>query len=169
MKRNYLFFKSVASLLLITSLYSCTKSKDNNSDQLATLGKATITGSITAKLVDTVGATNQQAVKAGIVIQAWIDTKDYVLNPLTGGTTYAKKYFSTTTNADGFYFINVDVSKYQPATVHIEASDFEAGVLKKDASNPPELYTERHVFKSGPISDIVVNDGQTVITDIRYY
>lgn len=148
-------------------LYSCSKSKDTNTDQLASLGKATITGRVSAKTVDTIGAAAQQYCPSGTVIMGWIDTKDYVLtNDTTPGP--AKRYFTATTDANGFYTLTVDVSMYKSAVVHLEPNDFEYNVLRKNSLvSPATYYTDRHVFRSTS-STVVINNAQKVITDLSY-
>jgi len=162
--------KTIVFLSSISLMYSCAKNKNTNTDQLASMSKATITGRISAKLVDTVGAAATQYTTGGQVITAWVDTKDYVIasGPADTNAVYAKKYFTATSDANGYYSLSIDVSSYKAATVHIVASDFEYNVLMKKAGTPPTYYTDRHVFKSAAIAPIVINNGQKVITDIAY-
>lgn len=148
-------------------LYSCSKSKDTNTDQLASLGKATITGRISARIVDTVGADAEQYGPSGTVIMAWIDTKDLVIGSDPNAAT-AKRYFTATTDANGFYTLTVDVSMYRSATVHIEPNDFEYKVLHKNTLlSTPVYYTERQVFTS-PATTEEINNGQKKYNDISY-
>ncbi len=169
MKNRISAFKAILAISSVSVLFSCTKSKDNNTDQLASLGTATITGRVTARTVDTVGADNNQIVPSGIVVNAWIDTRDYVLNDMSG-TTYAKRYFSTTTNESGSYILTVDVSKYKSATIHIEPAPFEKDVLKKYTSgaNFGEIYYERKVFNSSTVPNMTINSNDKLIKDISY-
>jgi F0F1-type ATP synthase membrane subunit a len=165
--KNSSLIKAAVVLSSFSFLYSCSKSKDTNTDQLASLGKATITGRVAAKTVDTIGAATQQYAPSGTVIMAWIDTKDYVLgNDTTPGT--AKRYFTATTDANGFYTLSVDVSLHKSAVVHILPNDFEYNVLyKNNLVSPATYYTDRHIFRSTTSTE-VVNIGQKVISDISY-
>jgi hypothetical protein len=169
MKSTTTVTKSLAVLACAALLASCAKRKDNTVDQTAKMGKATITGRVTARLVDTVGAASSQNAPAGTVINAWIDTRDLVLNP-DPTATYANKYYTTTTDANGYYSFTIEVSPYKAANVHMLPSDFEANVLKKytTGANAGTLYNERHVFHAQPVGDHVGSDGQTSIVDITY-
>lgn len=168
MKNRNRVFGTAIALSSLSLLFSCTKSKDSNTDQLASLGKASITGVVIAKTVDTVGAITTQAAPGGVVINAWIDTKDYVLGASSGN--YARRYFSTTTNDAGFFSLDVDVSMYKPATLHIEPAQFEKNVLKKYTSGPNagDIYYERKVFNSSTVYNRTVNHNDKLIIDIPY-
>lgn len=169
MKSKTTLTKSFAVLACAAVLASCAKRKDNNVNQLSSLGTATLNGKVTARLVDTAGAAATQYVPAGKVIGAWVDTRDYVVNADPSGS-YARKYYTTTTDANGNYTFAIEVSPYKSATVHIIPSDFEANVLKLHTSGPDAgtTYTERKVFRAAPVADRVVGKDQVVIADIDF-
>lgn len=169
MKSKTIFTKSLLALSCAALLASCAKRKDNTVDQAASLSKATISGRVSARLVDTIGAVTPQYVGAGTVISAWVDTRDYVLNSDTG-TEYARKYFTGTTDANGYYHLDIEVSSTKAAKVHIIPSDFEASVLKLNYTGPAAgtTYTQRHVFTADPVADKTLNKGQSLIVDINY-
>lgn len=161
------YTKTLTALSLsgaVLAMASC-KSKDNNSDQLASLGKATISGKVMARLADTSGAAGTQYAPAGTVINAWLDSKDLVLNP--ANSNYARKYFTTTVDASGNYSLTVDVSQYKSATVHIMPADFEYNVVKKMTFPTDSVYTERHVFSSDTAMK-EVNNSDVKLLDINY-
>lgn len=168
MKNNIKLTKSLLVLSCAALLTSCAKRKDNSVDQMASMGKATISGKMTARLVDTLGAAAIQYVPAGKVINAWVDTRDYVVD--AGSGAYARKYYTTTTDANGTYSFSIDVSSYKSAVVNIVPSDFEADVVKKYASGPDagKVYTERRVFKPAPVSSREVSKDQAVIADVNF-
>lgn len=169
MKSKTTLTKSLAVLACAAFLASCAKRKDNNVNQLSSLGTATVTGRATARLVDTAGAAAMQYAPAGKVIGAWVDTRDYVVSA-DPSATYARKYYTTTTDANGYYSLSIEVSPYKSATVHIIPSDFEANVVKKYTMGPDmgTVYTERKVFHAAPVADRVVGKDQAVIADIDF-
>ncbi|MBX2905999.1 MAG: hypothetical protein KF744_08180 [Taibaiella sp.] len=169
MKSKTTVTKSLAVLACAALLASCAKRKDNTVDQTASLTTATITGKVSARLVDTAGAAATQYVSGGVVVNAWVDTRDYVLNADTN-KPYARKYYTATTDANGYYNFAIDVSPYKAATVHLEPSDFEANVLKVYTSGTEigTTYNMRHVFKPETIGGISLNKGQSRIIDINY-
>ena len=169
MKSKTTLTKSLAVLTCAALLASCAKRKDNNVNQLSSLGTATVTGRVTARLVDTVGAAATQYASAGKVIGAWVDTRDYVVNA-DPSATYARKYYTTTTDANGYYNFSIEVSPYKPATVHIIPSDFEADVVKKYIMGPDvgTVYTERKVFHADPVGDRTLSKDQKAIADINF-
>jgi hypothetical protein len=108
-----------------------------------------------------------QKAPAGTVINAWVDTRDFVLN--AGGGTYAKKYYSATVGSDGFYSLVVDVSKHQPAAVHIEGQQFAYDVVvKKMISGTLKVTTERRVLSSVPVPTVSAHSGREYITDVNF-
>jgi len=165
MKSKTTLTKTFAVLACAAALASCAKRKDNNVNQLSSLGTATVSGRVTARLVDTAGAAEMQYAPAGKVIGAWVDTRDYVVNA-DPSASYARKYYSTTTDANGYYSFAIEVSPYKSATVHVIPSDFEANVLKLNSSG--ETYTERKVFHADPVSERVVSKDQVVIADVDF-
>lgn len=153
----------LCTLLAAGTLFTaCKKKDDNNTDQLASLGKATITGKVYAPLVDTAGASINQIAPANTVISAWIDTKDFVVNP--GPGNYAKKYYTATVDANGNYKLTVDVSKYQPATLYITPQPFGYDQVKNTIGvvHHDSVYTEHQTFYPVPPSTM-----QTVYTDFN--
>jgi hypothetical protein len=151
----------------VTALFSCSKSKDTNTDQLASLGTATVKGPVYAELVDTVGAAPQQAAPAGTVVHAWVDTRDLVLNPTSG--EYAKKYYTATVGADGFYSFTIDVSKNRNATVHIEAESFMYDVtVKKMVGTTMTVTKETRPFTAASVPPVTVYSGFTAMQPIHY-
>ncbi len=165
-KTNILTTAAVLSAMAL--IVSSSKGRGVNTGQTASLTKATITGRITAKTVDTLGAAAMQYAPAGTVIQAWVDTKDYVLGHTDTNTVYAKKYFTATSDANGYYTLDIMVSSYNPAQVHIVPSDFEYNVLKKNNMvTPATLYTDRKVFHANG-SAHMLHAGQKLINDINF-
>jgi hypothetical protein len=150
-------------------LYSCSKNNNNNTDQLASLTKATVTGYASAKLIDTIGATGMQRVPTSTTITAWIDTRDLVLNA-NSSTQYAKRYYNVTVNENGFYTILVDVSKNRPVTVHIEGQDFDYSVMKNTGfpASATNTYYERKIFTATPIT-VEATTEDKVIRDVVYH
>lgn len=169
LKKTFLFATAV---LAVTSLFTSCKKKDdsNNTDQLATLGKATITGHVYARLVDTIGASGTQVAPTNTMISAWVDTRDFVLNP-AANTNYPKRYYTATVDANGNYKLVVDVSKYQAANVTIAPQQFSyaqtkntIGVVHRDS-----VYTVQKVYDPNPAQMIVpVYNDLTAIRDISY-
>ena len=155
--------KAIAMCGAIAILASCSKKKENT-DQLATLGSATISGKVLAKTVDTVGAAATQYAPAGTVINAWIDTKDLVVME-NGTASYARRNYTTTTDANGNYSLKIDVSKYKAATVTIVPADFEYDVTVKVAG---KVEKNRDKFSAAPISARPVMDNDRKIIDISF-
>lgn len=159
MRKQTLTF--ILAAAFIAALGACKKT-ENNSGQSATLGKATISGTVAALLVDTVGASNSQVAPANTVIHAWIDTKDFVVNP-ANSITYAQKYYTTKVDANGKYTLTVDVSQYQEATVHIVPQSFiydqvrnTRGVIVRDS-----IYTVSKTYNAPSSTVTVFNDLST--------
>jgi hypothetical protein len=157
--------KTAVILSAIALFTACHKDDNNNTDQLASLGKATVKGKVFAQLVDTVGAAAHQTAPSGTQIQAWIDTRDLVIGAVPGAA-YAKRFYTATVDASGNYSITVDVSKNQTATVHIEPQSFEYNVVKKIF--PDSVYTEREVFYPMTMPAVSVNNGSNQVQDIFY-
>jgi hypothetical protein len=147
----------------IAALASCTKKKDNT-DQLATLGSATVSGKALARLADTVGAASMQFAPAGTVINAWIDTKDLVVNE-NGTMTFARRYYSTTTDGNGNYSFNIEVSPYKAATVNIVPAEFEYDVVVKVAG---KVQKNRTIFSASTVAAVPVHNKDTKIVDITF-
>jgi hypothetical protein len=157
-------FALLLSFAAITAFVSCSKSKDNNTDQTASLGTATISGKVNARLVDTIGAAGTQYAPEGTVINGWLDSKDLVLGE-TGSLTYARRYFTTKTDASGNYSLTVDVSMYKPAAIHIEPASFEYYVVKKSSG---KVVTQRTIFNSMTAPTVSVNNNDKLLMDITY-
>lgn len=145
MKR--VLFKSTLLLSSLSLLLSCAKSKDNNVDQLATLGKATITGKVNARLVDTIGAASVQHAPAGTVLKFWVDTRQFLLYT-QDGADYQKTYYSAVVDDAGKFSVTVDVSPYQPETVHFASDSFVAKVFRHtyDSHYHDSIYTMDYTF-----------------------
>lgn len=165
--------KNLNKFLLVLSsaalLQSCTKRENNSVDQLANLGKGTISGKVSALLVDTAGAARTQYVGAGRIIHAWVDTRELVLSP-AAGAVYARKYYTTTTDANGVYSFSIEVSPYRPVMVNIQPSEFEADVTKKYTSGPDmgKLYNERQIFTPDSVRNVSISKDQNLIIDINF-
>lgn len=155
---------------MASSLFTaCKKNNDsNNTDQLADLGKATITGRVYARLVDTIGANGAQVAPANTVITAWIDTRDLVVNP-TGGA-YAKRYYTASVDSSGNYKLVVDVSKNQPATVTILPQQFQYNQVRQTNGiiHPDSIYKAQKTYSPGFTSPVSAYNGLTAIQDISY-
>lgn len=148
-----------ALLVAASALSSCSKSKYENTDQLAALGKATITGKAYAQLDAT--NTTMEMVPAGTVIKAWINSKDLVVGDTTGLQFY-KKYYETTVGASGKFSLTVDVSKYDSVWVTLDPQDFTAS-YKASASS-----TQTKTYKSGEsVIKVGINETDTA-TVINY-
>ena len=154
---------TIVALVAIFMTVSSCKKASNNTDQLATLGKATITGKVWAQLVDTFGTPGMQAAPSGTTIAAWIDTRDLIVNP-DGGATYAKKYYTATVDGSGNYTLNVDVSMYQSATVHIMPAQFTYNQVVNGSTG---VTTSRKIY-TGITADVTVINNGTSIEDLMY-
>lgn len=151
--------KPLALFATIAVFSSCSKNKYTNTDQLASLGKATITGKAYAQL-DATNTTMEMA-PAGTVIKAWVNSKDLVIGDTTGLQFY-KKYYETTVGASGKFSLTVDVSKYDSVWVTLDPQDFTAS-YKASATS-----TQTKTYKSGEsIIKVGVNETDTT-TVINY-
>lgn len=151
---------SVALLAAVTALVSCSKNKYKNTDQLASLGTATISGKAYAKTVDTVGAKVVQYAPSGTVIKAYVDGRDLVLGDTTG-LLFGKRYFTGTVDANGKYSITFDVSKYKNATIHIAPETFSYDVVIKSGG---KVKTESRKFKCDEFPFKSMKDGDSDTT-----
>jgi hypothetical protein len=142
-------------------LYSCSKAKNNNVDQLATLGHATVSGKVTARIIDTVGAASSQHPVSGTVLTAYIDSRQLLLVS-DNSATYLPRHFSTTVDGSGNYSFTFDVSPYQPAVVNIDSivatvTKNAVGVIHHDS-----IYTVKQTFHPYPnVFNIKNNDALT--------
>ncbi|GAA4470428.1 hypothetical protein GCM10023093_31700 [Nemorincola caseinilytica] len=156
---------SIALAATITALVSCSKNKYKNTDQLASLGKATVSGKAYARTVDTSGAAVIQYAPSGTVIKAWIDGRDLVIGDSTG-LLFGKRYFTGTVDGSGKYSISIDVSKYRSGLVHIAPVTFEHDVIIKSGKT---VKTERRKFKCDEFPYKSMKDGDSDTTAMVYY
>ncbi len=162
MSKKITLFTITAIAALFMFATSCKKAS-NNTDQLATLAKATISGKVYAQLADTIGS-GMQAAPAGTTIAAWIDTRDLVVNP-DFSATYAKRYYTAQVDASGNYTLTVDVSRYQPATVHIMPAQFTYNQVVYGTGGT--ITTERKIYY-GVDADVTVINGGASYEDLMY-
>ncbi len=151
MKKFSIFVFLVAICLIITS---CEKDEESTPTPM---DKATVTGFVYADL-DLTDAGAEFA-PAGTKITLWVNTQDYVLDPIAG-TTYPRRYFETTVNDQGKYSINVDVGN-KPVTVNIEPGDFWYNQQINDT------VTDIKKYSCTPTTVNVIS-GQTKIHDINF-
>jgi hypothetical protein len=159
--------KSIALVSAFPLLYSCSKSKPNTIDQIKSLGKATISGTVTARVVDTAGAAAVQHFPAGTTITAWINSKQLLLVSYDS-VNYLPKQYSTTVDAAGKYSLTVDVSSYQPATVMIDSMEYTIirnaiGVIHHDS-----VYTVKYMFHPS-VFGITVKNNDAITRDITFF
>jgi hypothetical protein len=165
MKKNIILFGALSLVASVTILDSCKKKTYTNTDQLATLSNATVTGYAFARLVDTIGAADSQYAPSGTVITAWIDSKDLLAytDSTTPVTPYARKYYTGSVGANGKYNITVDVSLYRNATVHIEPQAFSYNHVRKSISAPFGVITVNKKYAVDAITTSVEkNETDTV-------
>ena len=159
-KITLLTFAAIVALFM--SVTSCKKAK-SNMDQLATLGKATVTGKVWAPLVDTFGTPGLQNAPSGTTISAWVDTRDLIVNP-DGTASYAKRYYTAAVDGSGNYTLTVDVSQYQPATIHIMPAQF---VYNQVVDGTTGTTTQRKIYYGVDADVTVIKDG-TSYADLMY-
>lgn len=151
--------KPLALFATVVALSSCSKNKYTNTDQLASLGKATITGKAYAQLDAT--NTTMEVVPAGTVIKAWVNSKDLVIGDTTG-LQFHKKYYETAVGAAGKFTLTVDVSKYDSVWVTVSPQDFTAS-YKASATS-----TQTKTYKSGEfMTKLGINETDTT-TVVNY-
>ena len=165
MKRTTTILTAILLTASFTFFCSCKKSY-KNTDQLATLGSTTISGTVYAILADTIGATGNQYAPAGTVINAWIDSREFLFYT-DSIAPYARKYYTATVDANGKYFLTVDVSLYQGAIVNIEPAGFKYNQVRKETSAPYAVYTVTKTYTSIAFPVGVVHDSSSV-QDIMY-
>lgn len=163
MKKNTIALSAIV-MLAITSFYSCKKKTYNNTDQLANLSKATISGKVYARIVDTAGAAATQYAPTITEISAWIDTRELIYYS-DATAPYARRYYKVNVDANGKYSLTVDVSKYRTAIVHLEPAKFVYNQVKKTA--PDSVYTVSKTFSSIDVPLMIGNDS-TITQDLYY-
>jgi hypothetical protein len=165
-----MLFKTATVLSVIALFAACKKKEDNNTNQLSSLTTATINGKVFATTVDTPGAAAVQYAPVGTVVNAWVDTKDFVVYT-DPSAPYAKKYYTTTVDASGSYKLTVDVSKYKPATIHIVPTYIEAQILMNThgVTHPDSIFYVRQILApSNTDIPVVVSDSLVMPVDIHY-
>jgi len=163
MNKKITLLTITAIVALFMSVTSCKKAS-SNTDQLATLGKTTITGKVWAQLIDTLGSGIQYA-PAGTTIAAWVSTGDLIVIP-DAGATYANRFYTATVDGSGNYTLTVDVSMYQPATIHIMPAQFTYNQVIPSFPGPGTT-TQRKVY-DGVSADVTVINGVASIKDLMY-
>jgi hypothetical protein len=166
MKKTIIILSAIALSISVTSLFSCRK-KYTNTNQLATLGRATISGNVFARLADTVGAADTQYAPVNTMIGAWIDTREFLYYSSSSPTPYAIKYYTAKVDDNGQYRFNLDVSKYQGAIVHIMPVKFTYDQVKNVHHTFDSVYTVNKTFSSDTLTIFIGNDSNIVQT-IQY-
>ncbi len=168
MKKNIILFGALSLVASVSFFSSCKKKTYTNTDQLATLSNATVTGYAFARLVDTIGAADSQYAPSGTVITAWIDSKQFLayMDSMPAGTTYARKYYTGTVGANGKYNITVDVSLYRNAIVHIEPQAFTYNQVRKSTTAPFGVTT---VTKKYAIDSVITSVEKNEIDTVNLY
>ena len=168
MKRTIVLFGALLLTASASFLGSCKKKKYNNTDQLATLSSATVSGCIFARLVDTAGAADSQYVPSGTVITAWIDSKE-LLYYTDNEAPYARRYYTGSVGANGKYSIIVDVSLYRNANVHIEPQAFSFDHIERDTKPPYKVIAVNRKYTADPITTSVEkNETDTLNVSYQY-
>ena len=168
MKKNIILFGALSLVASVTFLDSCKKKTYTNTDQLATLSNATVTGYAFARLVDTIGAADSQYAPNGTVITAWIDSRDLLAyadntDSIYTQAPYARKYYTGSVGANGKYNITVDVSLYRNATVHIEPQSFSYNQVRKSTTAPFGVITVNKKYAMDSVlTSVEKNETDTV-------
>ena len=149
--------KSIATLILasvlVMSLNGCKKKKEEA--EVVPLGKATISGRLTADL-DYNNAVNEPV--SGVVVNVKINTYDLVTNP-DWDVTYPDKVYTTTTDANGNYSIDIEVGAHE-VEARVIFTDFTYDVVQVTPATPA---TQRTVFQGWSQSVDIYQNGVIVI------
>ena len=154
--KKLLFLLSFASALVLSSC-----NNDNTVNPKAELGKATITGTVTADL--NLSATGKEKV-ANIVVVARISEEDLILNP-SYNVTYGYKYYHATTDANGKYSIDVETNPNNTSIyVDLIPQDFEFAVVQNDGTTTKST----QFIGNNAARSVAVYNGGTFLQDITF-
>lgn len=154
--------KQVRKVLLLIAaplimLSSCSDDETKNTATVE-LGSATITGRVTADVILNNGIKKDGL--PGYTVAATINTQDLVTSP---SGSYPSKTFTTITDANGNYTLNIDAN-IKPVSVTLSYSpDFYASQTTENNTNRRVRY-----FTASPAAGgaFTVSKGQTVTRDI---
>jgi hypothetical protein len=160
----------MAALVATSFTFGCKKDTTN---VVPSNGSATISGIVKYDfniVNDTTpqGAflTTYDALPAGLVITAEIDTKNLVLNPVFG-TTYPKKEYRSTINLDGTYSITVDANSVS-VPVKITVAQFRHDRITGPKTKPVITSTVYQEEILNPATSVVAGDNKIVdITSLQ--
>jgi len=151
--------KFIATLMLasvvVLSLNSC-KKKDEAAE-VVPLGKATISGKLTANLDYTISGEENVA---GVTVLVRINTYDLVTSP-NEDANYPDKIYSAVTDANGNYSIDIEVGS-QEVYARVVFPDFTFNAIT--GGDPA---TERTVYYGGSNYHDLYQGGSTV-SDYNY-
>lgn len=117
------------SLVIALTFIGC--KNDNTVNPKAPLGKATITGTVTADLNLSISG-REKVTNLPVVVKVY--TRDLVLNP-SNDVVYGYKYYQATTDANGKYSIDVETSTSKTfINVDVIPQDFEFAVVQGDGT-----------------------------------
>jgi len=154
--KKLLFLLSFASALVLSSC-----NNDNTVNPKAELGKATITGTVTADL--NLSATGKEKV-ANIVVVARVYERDLILNP-SDDVTYGYKYYQATTDANGKYTVDVETNTNKASiSVDVIPQDFEFAVVQGDGTTTKST----QFIGSSAKRTVTVYNGGTFLQDITF-
>jgi hypothetical protein len=148
------------TLLIAAPLIMLSSCSDDETKNTATveLGSATITGRVTADVILNNGIKKDGL--PGYTVSATINTQDLVTSP---SGNYPSKTFTTITDANGNYTLNIDAN-IKPVSVTLSYSpDFYASQTTENNTNRRVRY-----FTASPAAGgaFTVSKGQTVTRDI---
>ena len=165
MKRHIFILSTIGLFALVAVFNSCKKNSYTNTDQLANLGSATISGHVYARLVDTIGAADTQYVPANTVIKLSLNTSD-LLYYVDSNAPYAQKYYSASVKSDGSYSVTIAVSKYKSAIVQVAPASFNYNLVKQGVGD--SIYTVNKTFSS-PSFPVSLSNDTSAVQDIYYF
>lgn len=163
MKRK-LMFATFSLAALATVFVSCKKEEAKEEPAAPVTAKSTIKGKImvnTNLRNDTAGisktAVTYDTPASGLAVTAQIDTREWIYNAVPGtgtnGFEYPVKTYTATTDSDGEFELNVDVSE-KGGQVDIYFSDYFAVQTSKDSVDVNKVFSE-------PVKSIIALPGVT--------
>ncbi len=145
---------SIILMILIGGFFAFTSCEEEETDT-GTTPTAILKGTVYADL--DLGNTGNEKVSAGKTIIFRIDAADLVLEPITDHT-YQTLQYSTTTDADGNYSIELPTATHQGVPVDIQAVSFEDKQIQTDGSEIDKVYVHNGSFATLQDSEIVYRD-----------
>jgi len=157
--------------VLATAMIACKKKTTEN--PVPGIGTATIKGYVkettSEKVVNGTTVTNTfvYAPAKNVTVMAWIDSKDLVINP--SSSTYAKKVFTATTDANGMYEIKVDAN-LKAVNVTVQPQPFYKDFTGKNGKTVSGTFTALDTLYSNSkfettSKDITLNNSEIKIQD----